>query len=138
MGRAVLHSKHSLSDNCNCYKHKKDYENQEKYLYLAILEANTIREPYFELAVFYFEKQEYLKSAVLFNEMLKIKNRELNYMSSPACWGSLPYDYLSMCYYHLGDFKKAISTIDIAINLNPSEERLKTNKNFFLQNLNSK
>lgn len=126
----------SLRYIANCYKHKNDYLNQENYLLLALLEANTIREPYFELAVFYFEQNNFLKSALFFNEMLKIKNRELNYMSAPICWSSVPYDYLSLCYYHINDLKKAIAFVDIAINLNPNEERLKNNKNLFVKILN--
>ena len=90
----------SLRYIANCYKYKKDLENQEKYLHLAILESNSIREAYFDLGVFYFEQNDYLKSAFVFNEMLKIQTRQLNYMTSPHCWGSLPYDYLSMCYYY--------------------------------------
>ena len=124
----------SLRYIANCYKQKKDFANQEKYLLLAILEDNTSREPYYELGVFYFEQKDYLKSAFAFNEMLKISNRQLNYISSPICWGSLPFDYLSMCYYHLGDFKRAISTIDIAIKLN-KDERLIKNREIFTQNL---
>lgn len=122
----------SLRYIANCYKHKKDFTNQEKYLHLAILEADNSREAYYELAVFYFEQQDYIKSAYTFNEMLKIKNRELNYMSSPTCWGSLPYDYLSICYYHLGKIKKAISMLEIAIKLNPTEKTLKNNLKIFI------
>lgn len=121
----------SLRYIANCYKMKQDFINQEKYLHLAILEANTTREPYFELAVFYYNIGDFLKSAYTFNEMFKITNRVLNYMSSPVCWGSLPYDYLSICYYELGDYKNAILTIDNAIKLNP-EQRLISNKNLFL------
>ncbi len=121
----------SLRYIANCYKHKNDIANQEKHLLLAILEAKTIREPYYDLAVSYFEQKDYLKSAFMFEEMLKIKVRELNYMSSPFCWGSLPYDFLSMCYHYLGNNKKAIENVDIAIKLNPNENRLKNNKKIF-------
>jgi len=117
----------------NCYKHKNDTVNQEKNLLLALLEDNSTREPYFELAVFYFEQKDYLKSALTFNEMFKITERQLNYMSSPVCWGSLPYDYLSLCHYYLGNKSKAIKYIDIAINLN-KDERLIKNKEIFLNN----
>lgn len=122
----------SLRYIANCFKHKQDFSNQEKHLLLAILEANHTREAYFELGVFYFEQKDYLKSAFTFLEMFKIKNRELNYMSSPFCWGSLPYDYLSLCYYNLGELKKAISTIQIAIKLNPLDKRLKNNLKIFI------
>ena len=125
----------SLRYIANCYKQKKDFENQEQYLLLAILEANSMREAYYDLAIYYIEQENYLKSAIVFNEMLKIQDRQLNYMSSPHCWGSLPYDYLSLCYYHLKDFKKAVENVDIAIKLSPNDERLKNNKIFFLNEL---
>jgi len=114
-----------------CYKHKKDKQNQEKYLHLALLEDNSTREPYYDLALFYFEEKNYLKSAFMFNEMLKIQTRELNYMSTPECWGSLPYDYLSMCYYNLKDYKNAIIAVKNAIKIN-SNERLINNLKIFI------
>ena len=64
--------------------------------------------------------------------MLKIKERQLNYMSSPICWSSLPYDYLSLCYYYLGNKIKALNTIDIAINIS-KDERLIKNREIFLK-----
>lgn len=126
----------SLRYIANCYKHKNDLINQEKYLHLAILEDNSTREPYYDLGVFYFEQKNYLKSALIFNEMLKIQDRQLNYMSTPQCWGSLPYDYLSICYYYLKDYKKAISTIQNAIKLNP-ETRLLNNLKIFIEENNN-
>lgn len=126
----------SLRYIANCYGLKGDKKNQKKYLLKAILESNKVREPYFDLAVLYYEEQKYLESAVVFEEMFKIENRYLNYMSSPICWGSVPYDYLSMCYYLLQDYDKAISAVDKAISLS-DDERLKKNKEVFV-NLKNK
>ena len=125
----------SLRYIANCYKHKGDFENEESHLLLASLECNYVCEPYFELGAFYFEHKQYLKAAFMFSEMLKITNRYLNYMSSPACWGSLPYDYLSICYYELGNLKLAIKNVEIAISLS-ADERLKQNKQIFVNKLN--
>lgn len=127
----------SLRYIANCYKQKGDKTLLEKYLILAILEANTIREPYFELGIYYYEQKQFYKSAFVFSEMLKISKRELNYMSNPICWGSLAYDYLSLCYYELKDYKKAIFYVDLAIQLN-DEERLKENKKIFVEKLSTK
>ena len=127
----------SLRYIANCYKQLNQHKNQEKYLLRAVLEDNTSREPYFDLAVFYFENKNYLKSALVFNEMLKIKNRELNYISSPICWSSLPYDYLSLCYFYLKDYKNAIININEAIKLNP-DNRLKENLRIFIEKYNKK
>lgn len=115
-----------------CYKMKNNIKMQEKFLHLAILESNNIREPYFELGKMYYENKNYIKAAFIFEEMLKIKERFLNYMSSPVCWGSLPYDYLSLCYYELGEYNKAIIYINEAIKLN-KEKRLVENKNYFIK-----
>jgi len=60
--------------------------------------------------------------------MLKIKNKELNYISSPVCWGSIPYDYLSLCYFELKKYDKSFYYISQALNFEPNNERLKNNK----------
>ncbi len=128
----------SLRYIANCYKNKNDIANQEKFLQLAILEASSIREPYYDLAVFYFEQQNYVQSALIFNEMLKIKENQLNYMTNPQCWGSLPYDYLSICFYFLHDHSKAISAVQNAIKLNPNDSRLSNNLKIFIKENNLK
>lgn len=120
----------SLRYIARCYNKLKHKKQAEKYYILAILEDKDVREPYYELAVFYYNNKEYLKCAIFLEEMLKIKTRSLTYISDPACWSYLPYDYLSLAYYELGDYKKAISNIEIAISLN-TDLRLKQNRDFF-------
>lgn len=119
----------------SCYKHLGNKNEQEKNLVLACLEAPNTREPFFELAVMYFQNENYILSAFMFEEMFKVKIRELNYMSSPHCWSSLPYDYLSICYYHLGNINKAIENATKALKLS-NEERLKKNLEFFIKENN--
>lgn len=113
-----------------CYKKLGDYVEAEKNFLKAILEADYVREPYYDLAEFYYEQEDFLKSAVTFEEMLKIDNRYLNYMSSPKCWGSLPYDFLSYCYYKLGDNQKALDNVIKALSFG-EDERLENNKKYF-------
>ena len=105
----------SLRYIANCYKELKNYKEQEKYLLLAILENNNLRESYYELALMYYNNNDFLKAATILEEMLKIKNRDLTYISSPDCWNEKPYDYLSICYYELNNIKKAISNAEIAL-----------------------
>lgn len=114
-----------------CFKEKQNFDKQEEYLMRAILETPNVREPYFDTAVMYYEQENYLKSAVFFEEMLKITTRYLYYMSLPDCWSALPYDYLSICYYKLGNIQKAISFVDEAI-LRSDEQRLKNNRAHFV------
>lgn len=121
----------SLRYIAECYKQKNKPTLQEKYLLLAILEYNQAREPYFELAKMYYHNKKYLKACFMFEEMFKITHRNLNYISSPICWGSIPYDYLSMCYYYLKNYKQAINCINNAITLS-NEQRLKENLKIFI------
>ena len=127
----------SLRYIAKCYHNLNKPKLEEKYLQLALLESNTSRETYMDLAVYYFNNKKYLLSALFFKEMLKINTRNLNYISSPTCWGELPYDYLSLCYYYLGNLKLAIITINKAIEIKPSERLLK-NKLFFTNQFNIK
>ena len=127
----------SLRYIAECYKHLNQYKKQIKYLHLAILEAPYMREAIYSLAVEYFNRKEYEKSVFYFLEMLKIEKRELNYISSPDCWGSLPYDYLSMCFYYMKNYAKALFYVEKAISVN-SDERLKNNKQIFINLINEK
>lgn len=125
----------SLRYIAHCYKMKNQLNKYEEYLILSIIECNYVRESYFELGKYYYEKNNFVKAAFIFNEMFKIQNRYLNYMSSPVCWDYLPYDYLSICYYQLKDYKKAILAVNEAIKLK-NNKRLIDNKNYFIKKLN--
>ncbi len=122
----------SLRYIAQCYSYKGNTKKKIEYLHRAILEADYMREPYYELATTYYEKKDYLMSAFYFNEMFKIKERVLNYMSTPICWSGVPYDYLSMCYYYLSKYDKAIKAVERAIDFSPNDERLKNNKQIFI------
>ena len=122
----IVSARRNKKNNTNTYYLNKQIE----YLHKAILECSTMREPYFELAVTYFENNQFLLSAVWFKQMLNIQNRELNYMSTPSCWGALPYDYLSMCYYNLKDYENAYIAVSKALTFGENE-RLKNNQTIF-------
>lgn len=127
----------SLRYIAKCYLAQNKTKLAEKYLKLALLEGDYLREPYYELAKLYYEKENYLNCALTLNAMLKINTRTFNYMSSPICWGSLPFDYLSICYYQLNKLPQAIQAITEAIRLNPTEQRLKDNLNLFQEKISS-
>ena len=116
----------SLRYIAKCYSELKNKKSAEHYLLLAILESPNLREPYFELGEMYYNQKQYIKAIITFELMLKIKNRELNYISQAVCWSELPYDYLAICYYEIKNYKKAISNTEIALKLKYSK-RLENN-----------
>lgn len=120
----------SLRYMANCYKMLNKPKKQEKCLQKAILENNNLREPYFELAQMYFERNQFLKATIYFEEMLKIKTRTLTYLSLSNCWSELPYDYLSICYYQLKNYKKALNYAQIAYSIK-KDKRIENNLKIF-------
>lgn len=120
-----------------CHQALSQPKKQEKCLLNALLEDNKNREAYFDLGEYYFSRKDYLKSCLYFEEMLKIKTRELSYISSPECWSALPYDYLSICYHFLNKPNQSVYYASKAIELSPNDERLKNNLNLFISVLNN-
>lgn len=120
----------SLRYMANCYKMLNKPKSQEKCLQKAILENNNLREPYFELGQMYFERNQFLKATIYFEEMLKIKTRTLTYLSLTNCWNELPYDYLSICYYQLKNYKKAFKYAQIAYSIK-KDKRIENNLKIF-------
>lgn len=111
-----------------CYAKLNDLQNAELYYKLSIKETPKNREPYYELGKFYYNNERYLDAICVFESMLNIEDRQLNYISNPQAWGFEVFDYLSLCYYKLDDKKNALVNSIKAMNLRPNDERL--NKNF--------
>jgi hypothetical protein len=58
---------------------------------------------------------------------LDIKDKPLDYLCEDFAWGSLPYDLASISCYNLKNIKLAISYGEKALELEPTNERLKNN-----------
>lgn len=117
----------SLRYMAKSYYALKDYENAEKNFKLAIIETPHLREGYFDLGNFYYEQKDYLSAVFILETMQNIKERELNYISSPDCWSYLVNDILSICYFYIGDKVKSLTNCAIAIKEQPNNERLLKN-----------
>lgn len=126
----------SLRYIANCYKQENKPKMQEKFLLKALCECDFTREPYFDLACFYFYKKKYELTTVFINQMLKITSRSLSYISSPNCWGYMPFDMLSLCYYYMKEYKKAVVAVEKAIAI-CDDPRLKYNRDIFINEFNN-
>ena len=113
------------------YLSKCDVENKEYWLNLAIEESPGRREPLVELATLHYENKEWQKCIDACLEALKIKEKPLDYLCEEFAWGFLPYDYLAISYYYLGDKKNALKYGKKAHSLNKKDERLIKNLEFY-------
>lgn len=114
-----------------CYSALGKREEAVRWLLYAVGEAPYLREPWMELATFYYNEKNWHAVIYAVNEALKIKKRPGTYMTQPEAWNERPYDLLSLAYHYTGDRENALRAVDAAIRLAPENERLKNNRKFF-------
>lgn len=96
----------------------------------AIAEAPHLREPYLDYADLLYEKGDWFGLVHLCRAALSIAERPKTYISEAYAWGALPYDYLTVAYAHLGLQSEALEACQKAVELVPTDERLKKNLEF--------
>ena len=97
----------------------------------ACNEAPNTREPWIELAESYMAKKMWQECYTNALRALEIKDKALVYTMRPDVWGSLPYDLLALSSYYMNDKENAFKYGKIALELEPTNERLKTNLEFY-------
>jgi len=103
-----------------------------KWYKKATLESVDTREPFVELAYLYYIEKDYINSILNLIKAKTIYENNLSYINEPFCYDSTIDDLLSINYYNLGLKDEAIFYVDKAISLDPTNIRLKNNKEIFL------
>ena len=94
----------------------------------AIKEAPYLRDSYVELAILYYEKEDYEKVYTYLKQALKIKTHEKTYINELFSWNETIYDLLSIACYYLNYLPESLYYIDEALKINPDNDRIKNNK----------
>lgn len=119
------------------YTNLNRYDEAKMWLDKAIKETPYLRDPYVERALLEYRLSNYNEIIYYCNEALKIQNHEKTYINEMFSWNNTIYDLLSLAYYYTGDIKSALKNINIAIEMNPTDERLQKNKRIIIEKLNS-
>lgn len=106
-------------------------ENAEDYLVQAVQEAPGRREAKVELAQYYYTQQNWEECLDWAKLALLIKEKPLDYLCEEFAWGELPYDLGALSHYYLGNKEEAIAWGEKALELNPTDERLARNLEFY-------
>ena len=101
------------------------------WLHRAIAEAPHLREPYVEYAALLYDLQNWPGVVYLANCALAITERPASYITEAFAWGALPYDYLGIALWHLGQADAAAEAARRAVALAPEDERLRANLAIF-------
>lgn len=106
-------------------------KDREDWLKKAHKEDPTRRESLVELAQYYYETENWTSCYKAAKAALDIKEKPLDYLCEDFAWGYTPHDYAAISLYNLGRVKEAIEHGKKAIELNPTDERLKRNLEFY-------
>lgn len=101
-------------------------EAEEWYL-KACAEMPTEREPWFELAKNYYQQSNWAGLYFAAMNTLAITERPNSYICEPAAWSWEVYDLAALGAWNIGLKKDAVQLGKKALDLNPSDERLKNN-----------
>ena len=104
-----------------------DERSAAHWLVRAAQEAPTQREAPFELTKLYYGIEQWALCRYWAMRTLHITERDNNYMTDPAAWGSGPYDYKAVAEWHLGLYDESLDAARAALALEPDNQRLKNN-----------
>lgn len=107
------------------------YDEARMWLDKAIKETPYLRDPFVERALLEYQLNNFDEVINYSLEALKITTHTKSYINEPFSWDSTLYDLLAISYYHQNCKDLALKYINLALEMNPDDERLKNNKIIF-------
>lgn len=111
-----------------CYANLKRYDEARMWLDKAIKEAPYLRDPFMERAILEYNLKNYKDVKKYCLKALKIKKNTKSYINEPFSSDFTIYDLLSISYYYLNKYNLALKYVNLAIKINPNDERIINNK----------
>lgn len=102
-----------------------------KWYRLACAEAPHTREPWVEIANYFYTKNNWLQCYGNILVALDITHKEIVYTTDPESWGSKPYDLAALSAWNLGYKDQAVLYGTKAVEVNPHDLRLHKNLEFY-------
>ena len=121
----------SLRFIARCYKDLGETQLSQEWAIKGTLEWPYSREPWLELARSAHANQDWQTCYWAATKCLAITERGLSYISDGSCWVFEPYDHAALSAYNLGLYTEAVVQGRRALELNPSDTRLKNNLKFY-------
>jgi glycosyltransferase involved in cell wall biosynthesis len=106
-------------------------EERLYWLTKASQEAPGSREPWVDLAQYYYESQQWVECLDAAKTSLEIKEKPLEYLNDANAWGSVPWDLAAIASYNLGNKEDALTYGKEALTLSPEDQRLQKNLEFY-------
>ena len=109
------------------YSHKGEPDTAVQWYLRAAAEAPYLREPLTDLAMELYRQEDWHGVLFAAQRALRIQKRPQSYICEAEAWGSLPWDLISIAWYHLGRHTLALEYALQALELDPENQRLQEN-----------
>lgn len=119
-----------------CYEKLGDIDKARDWLDKAMHEASYLRDPFMERAMLEYRLENWDNVILYCLRALDIDSHTKSYINEVFSWDNTVYDLLSVGYYYIGIYDKALFYVEKAIEMNSSDERLLKNKEIFLKKMN--
>ena len=123
----------SLRFISRCYKNLNNFPEAKDYLIKAINEAPYLRDAYVELAILEYELKRYEETIKYCLKALEIKTHQKTYINEPFSWDNTIYELLAISYYYLTNYQLSIYFNSLALEKEPTNERLLNNHKIYKQ-----
>jgi len=109
------------------YLAKMHPDQAEHWLLRACAEYPSGREPWLELAQYYYNKKDWASCLMATDKALRLTNRGQLYLTEAWAWGWIGHDLAALACHHLGMHERALAHGLDALEHAPDDERLKKN-----------
>ena len=109
------------------YEQLGEMGEAESWYLRAIAEAPHLREPWVDLAMLCYRREDWEGVRWLTGRALAIEKRPETYICQAQAWGSLPWDLRALALYHTGERVQALAAARKALELEPGKSRLRDN-----------
>ena len=123
----------SLRFIARCYRNKENYDESRIYYDKAIVEAPYLRDAYVEKAMLEYYLKNYLETEKLCLKALEIKHHSKSYINEPFSWDNTIYELLALATYHQQKYNYSIYFNNLALDKDPTNERLLNNHQIYKQ-----
>lgn len=112
----------------SCMQARGDTEGARLWLFKAVAECPSVREPYLQMARLGYLRNDWPLVFYMVHPALEIKEKSGSYLFEPETWGYALYDLGAIACYRLGLYRQSLDYAQEACRLQPDDARLKSNR----------
>lgn len=141
---AIVHKKNIETGNSAVYKsesmiHLSGLDSEDRFYWLnrAMIETPWRREPYLELATYYYDIKEWNMCLAHANKALDFDQNYSIITDNYKSWKTRVHDIAGLSAYHLKHFSEAVFHYQNAVTLDPNNTRFQKNLTLMKESLNN-